>query len=87
MLGARYLQATSPFGPASRFIWPTLLGLVFLSRGVAAQVPDTTLWVTGPGSNVLAVARSGNILLIGGNFRSVGPSTGGGVPVDLNDVQ
>jgi hypothetical protein len=55
---------------------------VILSRAVAAQAPDTALWVTGPGSNVLAVARSENTLFIGGNFRNVGPSTGSGVPVD-----
>lgn len=82
MLGARRVQSILALGPASSVIWFTLLGLVLLSRGAAAQAPDTTLWVTGPGSNVLAVARSGTTLFIGGNFRSVGPSTGAGVPVD-----
>lgn len=53
--------------------------------GAAAQVPDSTLWVTGTGSNVLAAVRSGNTLYIGGNFRSLGPSTGSGVPVDFVD--
>lgn len=85
MLGARRVQAFHAPGPASPVIWLTLLGLVLLSRGVAAQAPDSTLWVTGPGSNVLAVARSDNTLYIGGNFRSVGPSTGAGVPVDHID--
>jgi hypothetical protein len=32
---------------------------------------------------VLAVSRHENTLFIGGNFRTVGPSTGAGVPVDL----
>lgn len=82
MLGARRVQSIFALGPASSVIWFALLGLVLLSRGVAAQAPDTTLWVTGPGSTVLTVARSGTTLFIGGNFRSVGPSTGAGVPVD-----
>lgn len=81
MLGTRCVHA-NPVGAASSFILCTLLGLVLLSRGVAAQVPDTSLWGTGSGSNVLAVARSGNTLFIGGSFLTVGPSTGGGVPVD-----
>jgi len=81
VLGARRVQSILALGPASSVIWFTLLGLVLLSRGVAAQAPDTTLWVTGPGSTVLTVARSGTTLFIGGNFRSVGPSTGAGVPV------
>lgn len=60
----------------------TLIALSLVYAPAVAQVPDSTLWVTGPGSNVLATARSGNMLYIGGNFGSVGPSTGGGVPVD-----
>lgn len=59
------------------------LGLVLLSRLVAAQTPDANLWVTGSGSTVLAVAHSENTLFIGGSFLTVGPSTGSGVPVDL----
>ncbi|MBI5710259.1 MAG: PQQ-binding-like beta-propeller repeat protein [Candidatus Eisenbacteria bacterium] len=57
--------------------------LILLARVAPAQIPDTTLWVTGPGTTVLAVVRLENTLYIGGNFRTVGPSTGAGVPVDL----
>jgi len=48
-----------------------------------AQLPDTALWAAGPGSNVLATARSRDALYVGGNFRNIGPSTGSGVPVDF----
>lgn len=82
MLGARYVQPLPLLGPGSSFIYFTLLGLLLMSRAVAAQVPDATLWGTGPGTTVLAVARSGNTLFIGGSFRKVGPATGAGVPVD-----
>jgi len=58
-------------------------GLVLLCPATAAQIPDTSLWVTDTGSTVLATTRSGNALFIGGSFLSVGPSTGSGVPVDL----
>jgi hypothetical protein len=61
------------------------LGLVAVNRPVPAQAVDATLWATSRGSTVLAVARSDSTLYLGGTFRSVGPSTGGGVPVDLGD--
>lgn len=82
MLGTRQVRTILGRGPAGSILSSVTLGLVLLSRAVAAQAPDTTLWVTGPGSNVLAVARSGNTLYIGGNFSNVGPSTGSGVPVE-----
>lgn len=48
---------------------------MLLAAPASAQVIDTTLWVTnGP---VRTMARSGNILYIGGSFTSVGPPTGG----------
>lgn len=83
MPGVGRVDAARPLGLAGLLILPMALGPVLLSPPVAAQALDTTLWVTGSGSNVLAVARAENTLFIGGNFRSVGPSTGSGVPVDF----
>jgi hypothetical protein len=36
-----------------------------------------------PGARVFAIARTGNTIYIGGNFGTVGPATGGGVPINL----
>jgi type IX secretion system substrate protein len=61
-----------------------LLATALSSADAWAQIPDSSFWSVGPyGVNVLAVARSEKTLYIGGNFRSVGPTTGAGVPVDL----
>ena len=60
----------------------TVLALAHVGLA-AAQSPDTALWVTGSGTTVLATARAGNTLYIGGSFRNIGPSTGSGVPVDM----
>jgi hypothetical protein len=62
----------------SSSVVPALLG-----TAASAQALDPALWVTGPGSTVIAVARSDSTLYIGGSFLTVGPSTGMGVPVDL----
>ena len=50
MLGLRRVHATVPLGVGSLSISSLALGLLLLSPPVAAQVPDTTLWVTGTGS-------------------------------------
>lgn len=71
-------------GVAVAALLSALLSAVFTSAPALAQVPDSSLWNVGPfGVTVLAVSRLENTLFIGGNFRSVGPSTGAGVPVDL----
>jgi hypothetical protein len=45
-----------------------------------AQVVNGDLWVTdGP---VNAIVLEGNTIYIGGDFRTVGPATGGGVILD-----
>lgn len=44
------------------------------------QVVDPNLWGMGL-ANVLAVARSGNTLYVGGVFSRVGPNTGSGIPL------
>lgn len=51
----------------------------------AAQVVDDKLWCVDPGFSVNAIARSGNTLYIGGSFATVGPPSGGGVPVDAQE--
>lgn len=55
--------------------------LIFCAQVAAAQAVDPRLWSTDPGWTVTAIARSENTLYFGGSFKSVGPSTGGGVPV------
>jgi trimeric autotransporter adhesin len=55
--------------------------LVLGATSVAAQVVDTTLWVTN--GSVNAIVRTGNTIYVGGNFTDVGPYTGGGVPLDV----
>ena len=59
----------------------TLLPLLASSSRAAVEYG---LCGVEPGSNVLAVARLGNTVYLAGNFRSVGPNTGGGVPVTLS---
>jgi hypothetical protein len=49
-----------------------------------AQSVDSTLWGVNPSGAVLAVAREGNTVYIGGNFSYVGPNSGGGVPIDVS---
>ena len=49
-----------------------------LSQPSEAALLGPVPW--GTDGNVLAVARSGETLYIGGNFSQVGPATGGGVP-------
>lgn len=63
----------------------SLAGLLVLGVAIpsAAQEVDTTTWVLRPGSTALAVAREGNTIYLGGNFRFIGPSSGGGVPCDF----
>jgi len=54
-----------------------LPALVWLLAHVAsAQQLDSTMWVTD--QSVLAIARSGNAVFLGGRFTHVGPNTGGG---------
>src|SRR5258705_11882271 len=63
--------------------WHLTLGVVAcLARAASAQVVDSTLWCLEPGDRVLAIARDGSTIYIGGNFSSVGPASGGGVLLD-----
>ncbi len=61
----------------------SVLALSGTPRVARAQTVDSTLWCLEPGGRVFAIAREGNTIYIGGNFASVGPASGGGVPVDI----
>lgn len=81
------------FTDQNRFAWQTLL-VVALSAAALARpssagqaVVDTKLWATdgsGPGgeAGVRVVARAGQVIYLGGDFRRVGPGTGGFVSLD-----
>jgi trimeric autotransporter adhesin len=51
-----------------------------LAQSGRAEVVDPNLW--GADGDVLAIAPVGNTIYIAGSFRSVGPNSGGGVPLD-----
>lgn len=56
-----------------------VVALTLRATLAAAQVADSSFWVTnGP---VNAIVRHGNTVYLGGGFTTVGPVTGGGVPV------
>ena len=61
----------------------TVLGLVFSSGTAQPQSVDRNLW--GVDNTVLAFARSGNTLFVGGAFNWVGPCTGGLVAFPKHD--
>ena len=61
-----------------------VVGLLAATDAARAQSVDSTLWCLGPGDRVLATARVGNTIYLGGNFSSVGPATGGGVPIAVS---
>jgi predicted small secreted protein len=52
------------------------------SKPSAAEVVDASLW--GTDGIVYAMARAGNTIYLGGAFMSIGPNTGGGVPLSAN---
>lgn len=63
-----------------RSVVATLMALGFAAGAARAQAVDPNLWVTnGP---VYAIATTGNILYLGGDFTTVGPITGHFVGID-----
>jgi trimeric autotransporter adhesin len=50
-----------------------------------SNIPRQDFWVTDGAVNAIAVTN--DRVFIGGDFRYVGPYTGGGVPVDVNTMQ
>lgn len=65
----------------SGLLLPALVGVAW------GQAVDTTTWGLRPGANVQAIARDGNTIYLGGNFTCIGPSTGGGVPIDATSAR
>ena len=70
--------------PANRLAgmrpWCAAAGLAALLAPIAsAQVIQDEFW--NPNGTVVAIAASGNSIYIGGSFTSVGPPSGGGVPL------
>ncbi len=63
--------------------WVAAWVSAILAAGLAqAQEVDSHLWSANPWGSISAVARAGDRLYVGGYFFSVGPASGGGVPVD-----
>ena len=63
-----------------------LLAITLVGRSQEfSNVPRQDFWVTDGSVNAIAVTN--DRVFIGGDFRYVGPHTGGGVPVDVNTMQ
>ncbi len=58
-----------------------LAAMLFAAPAAALETVHPELWVAN--NDVLAIARSGTTLYIGGNFDYVGPATGAFTAVDL----
>jgi trimeric autotransporter adhesin len=65
-----------------RLLASAALATSVLGQAAGAQSIDRKLWAVEPTGRVLAIARAKDTIYIGGNFHSVGPVTGQGVPVD-----
>lgn len=77
MLGTRIL---------SQLVWTMLVaGLSGAQAQQLSNIPRQDFWVTDGAVNAIAVTN--DRVFIGGDFRYVGPYTGGGVPVDVNTMQ
>ncbi len=66
----------------------SLLGLAIIAIGAAdvfASMDYPEPW--GVDGTIVATARAGNTLYVGGAFRAVGPTTGGGVPLDPDSAE
>ena len=57
-----------------------MLSLAFAREPARSQVVQPDYW--GTDGTVRSIARVGNTVYIAGDFSSVGPATGGGVPID-----
>jgi hypothetical protein len=59
-----------------------LIALAGIVVPLAAWAGKPSLWGVDAGGTVTAIAANRDVVYIGGAFQFVGPSTGGGVPVD-----
>ena len=84
----RFRRSLSTEGALRRSCPRAWLTIALLAAGLgwpAAALPqavDTQFWGTDVQGTVLAFARSGNTLYVGGTFLGVTPITGAGVPFD-----
>ena len=79
--GAVKLRFESRLAAFAQLALVAVASLAIAPAGFAQGV-DEKLWVTnGP---VKAVVRSGDKIYLGGSFGTVGPATGGGVPLDAS---
>jgi trimeric autotransporter adhesin len=67
----------------SQSVWLSLILLVSLARAGHPQGLDANLWITNGVVN--SIVRDGGTIYLGGAFDYVGPSTGGGVPLNLSN--
>jgi trimeric autotransporter adhesin len=67
--------------PADRRTWVALLVCLSWAASAAAQSVEKSFCSAEPGSRIAAIARVGNTVYVGGAFSTLGPNTGGGVPL------
>ena len=63
-------------------ILPWLAGALLLGWPMASRAQEVKPSLWGTDGAVMAIAHSGDAIYIGGAFSTVGPCTGGGVPLD-----
>jgi trimeric autotransporter adhesin len=81
-------RATRGRGAASACVGTVTVAAIAAAFVVAvpsiarSQAVDSRLPTVEPGGRVLAIARAGDAFYLGGNFLTMGPPTGSGIPVD-----
>jgi len=78
----RLLRLKLACNSASLIVRRALPAVVGIIVPIAAWAGTAPLWGIDAGGTVTAIAANRDVVYIGGTFQFVGPSTGGGVPVD-----